>query len=360
MPRIRPEVRGIVPYKPGKPIEEVARELGLEEIIKLASNECPLAPFPEVQAAIAAATTELNRYPDNERFRLRLALSDNLAVPPDHIWFGAGSTELLVAAAQVVGGPGTSAVYAWPSFVMYRIATRLAGAEAIEVPLDAEFRHDLAAMAAAVRPDTSVVYVCNPNNPTGTHVPGSEVGDLIDRLPDDVLAVVDEAYYDYAQAADYGSMLSRALERPNVIVARTFSKVYGLAGLRVGYAIGDPDTIAELRKAQAPFSVNTLAQVAAIEALRHPDRVEERIRANAEGLKLFHEELTARGIVHADSQTNFVYLVLDRDGGELKRQLLELGVIVRPMSGGAVRVTVGTEPENRRFFAALDLVLASP
>ncbi len=269
---------------------------------------------------------------------------------------GAGSTELLLCLAGAVGGGG-SMVYAWPSFVMYRIATKLAGSEAVEVPLDADLRHDPEALAAAVRTDTRALFVCNPNNPTGTHLGGEVVGELIKRVPDDVLIVIDEAYHEYVQSPDYESMLRVATERDNVVVTRTFSKVYGLAGLRVGYAVGNPQLVAEMRKLQAPFSVSDLAQVAAIEALRHQDRVEERVRRNTAELKRFQDELEARGIAHPESQANFVFI---RPGGNdaiLYRELLERGIIVRPMTQGWLRVTVGTEDENTRFFSALDSVL---
>ncbi|MGH8874723.1 MAG: histidinol-phosphate transaminase [Acidimicrobiia bacterium] len=357
LPTFRPDVSAISPYRPGRPVEEVARELGLDQIVKLASNECPYPPFPEVLAAITDAAGGLNRYPDNERFYLRHAVADQLGVPESHLWFGGGTTELLVATAQAVGGPGTSAVYAWPSFVMYRIATRLAGARAVEVPLDARHRHDLEAMGAALRDDSTVVYLCNPNNPTGTYVASDALVAFVNSVPARTLVVVDEAYFEFATAADFGSALPLALERPNVMVTRTFSKVYGLAGLRVGYAVTAPEIITELRKAQPPFSVNSLAQVAAMEALRHQDRVAERTRLNTDALKLFAEELTQRGLEFADSQTNFVYLRVGDDAAAVGDALLGRGVVVRPMSDGWARVTVGTEHENRLFFQALDSVL---
>jgi histidinol-phosphate aminotransferase len=355
VPTFREELRSITPYRPGKPIEEVAREQGLERIIKLASNESPLPPFPEVQQAIARHAAEANRYPDNERFHLGRAVARHHGIPEEYLLFGGGTTELLLVTALSVSGPQTSAVYAWPSFVMYPIVTKLAGARGIEVPLH-DMRHDLEAMAAAVREDTTVVYVCNPNNPTGTYVAGEDLFEFIERLPGRVLVVVDEAYYEFVQTADYGSALPLALERDNVLVTRTFSKVYGLAGLRVGYLIGRPGTLDQLRRAQIPFSVSSLAQVAAIESLNHPDRVTERIERNAEGLKLFSDELAARRIPYAESQTNFVYLRPGDDARTAHQAMLRRGVIIRPMEDGWCRVTVGTEAENRTFFETLDEV----
>ena len=359
MVRIRPEVRQIVAYTPGKPEDEVARELGLTDIAKLASNECPEPPFPEVERVIAASAGAVNRYPDNDRFRLTEALSRHLGVPTESILIGAGSTELLLCLAGAVGGGG-SMVYAWPSFVMYRIAAKLAESEAVEVPLDADLRHDPDALAAAVRSDTRALFVCNPNNPTGTHIAGAAVRSLIERVPDEVLVVIDEAYHEYVRSPDYESMLPVATERDNVVVTRTFSKVYGLAGLRVGYAVTNPELITELRKVQAPFSVSDLAQAAAIEALRHQGRVEERVRRNTAAVEKFHIELEARGIEHSDSQANFVSIRPGGDERHLYQALLHQGVIVRPMSQGWLRVTVGSEGENVRFFSALDSILEEP
>ncbi len=355
MPRLRPDLAAISPYRPGLPIDEVQRRFELDRVIKLASNESPLPPFAEVRAAITDAVAGLNRYPNNDRLELRQAVARHLDVDPSRLWFGGGSNELMLVTALAAGGPGTSAVYAWPSFGLYREATKVAHATGVEVPLDADHRHDLAAMAAAVRPDTTVVYVCNPNNPTGTHVSAQAVFDFVDAIPSDVLVVIDEAYYEYVQAVDYHTALPLAEERDNVLVAHTFSKVYGLAGLRVGYMVGAPELIAELRRVQLPFTVSALAQAAAIEAVRHQDRVAERVERNAEGLKLFTEALTERGIPLAESQTNFVYCRPTDDGEALAEALLPHGVIVRVMGDpGWIRVTVGTEAENLAFFAALD------
>ncbi|MDP8959561.1 MAG: histidinol-phosphate transaminase [Actinomycetota bacterium] len=356
MPTFREDLQSITPYRPGKPIEEVAREYGLERVVKLASNESPLPPFPEVQEAIARHAGQLNRYPDNQRYYLRQAVAGHHGIPEQHLLFGAGTTELLLTIALAVGGPGTSAVYAWPSFIMYPIVTKLAGAGSIEVALDERLRHDLEAMAAGVRPHTTIVYVCNPNNPTGTYVPADDLFEFIDRLPGRLLVVVDEAYFEYAQAADYGSALPLALERDNVLVTRTFSKVYGLAGLRVGYLVGHPDTLDQLRRAQIPFSVSSIAQVAAMESLKYPVRVAERIQRNAEGLKLLSDELAERGIPFVESQTNFVYLKAGGDSQRAHQACLGKGAIIRPMAEGWCRVSVGTEVENRAFLEALDEV----
>ena len=357
MPRYRPDIDAIPRYVPGRPIDEVARELGIPHIDKLASNEHPAPPFPAVLDAIAAATSGLNRYPDSGGYELTRAIASHHDVPPEAVWIGAGSSEVLRCIALSVGGPGTSAVYAAPSFVMYTISTLIAGSEPVTVPLDANLDHDLDAMAAAIRPDTTVVYVCNPNNPTGGFRSAADVAAFIEEVPDDVTVVVDEAYFEYVTDPSYGSMKDLAMESANVVVARTFAKVYGLAGLRVGYGIGNPDHVARLRTPQAPFSVNTLAQVAAIEALRHQDEVAERSASNAIGRERLARGLTDLGIAVAPSQTNFVYFEPDRDPSALSEELTRRGTIVRVLGPG-VRVTVGTPEENARFLDSMEELYA--
>jgi histidinol-phosphate aminotransferase len=359
MLRFRDDLQRIPTYTPGTSIEEAARRLGISDIAKLASNECPLPPFPEVVEAIADGGAAVNRYPDNDCTELRAEVAEHLSVAPESLLFGTGSASLMLIAALALGGPGRSIAYAWPSFGLYRIAARISHSREVEVPLAADHRLDLHALAAAIRPDTSLVYLCNPNNPTGTHVPAAAVAEFVATVPDDIMIIVDEAYYEYVRAADFGTALPLAMERPNVFVARTFSKVYGLAGLRVGYLVGDPDAIGELRRVQVPFSVNSLAQVAAIETLRHPERLEERVQRNADAMKQFTEELTERGYEFTDSQTNFVYLHPGDRRDAFLDAMARNGIVLRPFGRGWMRVTMGTEGENARFFAALDEVEAS-
>ncbi len=356
MPRFRADVSRISPYTPGRPIADVAAEYGFDPttVVKLASNEAPLPPFPAVREAMAAAIGETNRYPDNDCLELRAAIAEHLAVPAGTVWVGGGSSELLRVIGTAAGGPGTSAVYAWPSFIIYRLASIIGMSEPVEVPLAPGHRHDLPAMAAAIRPDTTIVYVCNPNNPTGSHLSGQEVADFVGQVPADVLVVIDEAYHEYVTAPDYHGALALALERPNVLVTRTFSKVFGLAALRVGYAIGSPETITELRKAQAPFTVAAMGQAAAIEALRHPAELGERVAQNTAGRDQIERGLADRSIEYVPSQANFVYFRLDGPTAETTTALLRHGVIVRPFADGWVRVTVGTPYENGRFLSALD------
>ena len=353
MPTFRPELNSLPTYIPGRPIDEVARELGIADIVKVASNEHPEPPFPEVQATIAESAKGVNRYPEDSSHYLVRALAHRHGISPEHVWMGAGSSQLLGCIALAVGGAGTSAVYADPSFVMYPIATGVAGAEPIEVPTDDLLRLDLEAMARAVRDDTTVVYVCNPNNPTGTHVATAALDAFISRIPERVLIVVDEAYGEYASAPDYATSIPHAIARNNVLVTRTFSKIYGLAGLRVGYAIGQPSTLRTLRKVQPPFSVNTVAQAAALTALEHDERLEERIKTSAAGRDEIEAALAKRGIEFAPSQANFVLFLPEADPRDLETAMLEDGVIVRRL-GPRIRVSVGTADENRRFVEALD------
>ena len=357
MIRIRDDVRPIAPYRPGRPISEVAREYGFDpaDIVKLASNESPLPPVRPAIAAMSEEVGNINRYPDNDCHDLRHGLASHLDVPADHLWVGGGSSELLRVIATALGGAGTSAVYAWPSFVIYRLATILAGATPREVGLTADHVHDLEAMRSAIDDTTTVVYVCNPNNPTGSHLPGEEVERFVDAVPDDVLVVIDEAYHEYVTADDYRTGVPLALSRRNVIVTRTFSKVYGLAALRVGYAIARPETITELRKAQAPFSVTSVGQVGALASLAADDEIGRRVELNAAERSRLEQAFADRAIEYVASQANFVYLRLGSSTEATADAFIRNGVIVRPFGDGWIRVSVGTPDENDRFLAALDL-----
>ena len=357
MPTYRSDLDSIPSYTPGKPIGEVARELGIDSIDKLASNECPTEPFPEVVEAIAVAGVAVNRYPDSGQYELTNALARHHRVDPSAVWVGAGSSEVLRCTALSVGGQGTNAVFADPSFIMYRIATLVASAEPVAVPLDDNFQHDLDAMLAAINSETTIVYICNPNNPTGGIRSGHDIRAFIEAVDESVLVIIDEAYAEYVTDPSFASMLDHAPKAPNVLVARTFSKIYGLAGLRVGYGVGNPDLIARLRVTQPPFAVTTPAQVAALAALPLLDRVAERAEVNATGRSYLTAELSSRGFRVADSQANFVYFEPE-DAAGLFDLLLHEGVIVRVLGDG-VRVTVGTPEENGRFIQALDVARAA-
>lgn len=357
-PRLRTDLDRIDPYRPGRAIAEVAAAYGLDDVIKLASNESPEPPWPEVVDAMRSAMLDAHRYPDNERPSLTEALSGHLGIPETHIWCGGASNELMFMTALCMGGPSASTVYAWPSFSLYRIGSRTAFARDVAVPLTPEHRHDLEAMRSAIDDDTTLVFVCNPNNPTSTHVPGDALEAFIDSLPESTLVVVDEAYAEYATAPDFRSMMPLAASRANVMVTRTFSKVYGLAGLRVGYAVTSPDLISEFRRVQLPFSVTGVAEAAAVEALRHQDRVAGRVKRNRIEIDRISRGLDERGVPVADSQANFVYADFSPRGGEIVEALLQRGIIVRPVyPEGFLRITAGTPEENSRLLDAVDEVL---
>jgi len=356
VPAFRKDLSSIGVYSPGKPIEEVMREYGVTDIVKMASNECPQEPFAEVQAAIGRAAQESHRYPDTAAYNLSIDIAELHGVDPGQVWVGPGSTPILVSIALAMGGPGTSAVFSDQSFIMYTIATAYAGAEPIRVPIGSDLRMDVDGLAAAVRSDTTVLYLCNPNNPTGTYIDSAAVGRLIDNVPRDVLIVVDEAYEEYLTAPDHTSAIRLAVERDNVVVTRTFSKVYGLAGLRIGYVIGATETISELRRLQAPFATTNISLAAAREALRHQDLVAERVKTNAAGRNELAAGLRALGVDCGDSQANFVLMGPVSEAAVLAEKLLHVGVIVRPF-GDHIRVTVGSAAENARFLTELEQLL---
>lgn len=356
MLRFRSDVSQINPYRPGKPIIEVAADFGFDpaDVVKLASNEHPLPPMEAAQKAIVERIREVNRYPDNEARLLRRALADDLGVDYDCVWVGAGSSELLRVAATALGGPGTSAVYAWPSFVVYRLASIIAGSRPIEVPLDATYRHDLEGMREAINADTSLVYICNPNNPTGTVVSAAALEEFVSSIPADVAIVIDEAYHEYVVSPEYSTSIRLVEEYPNVIVTRTFSKVYGLASLRVGYAVARVGVVSDLRKAQGPFSVTDMGQAGAVASLADKRELARRIRSIAAGRETVETALARLGVEYVPSQANFVYFRLGAGKEEIATAFLHHAVILRLFSGGWLRVTVGTDDENRRFLEALE------
>ena len=357
MVRIRTEIDRLVPYDGGPGFEEMALRFGAKGIAMLAGNEYPTPPFPEVLDAIAGAAAGINRYPDAGTVRLREALAGMLGTTPDCVWTGAGSSENLTTAARALGGPGTSFVYPWPSFAMYPINAVYADAESIMVPLDDALRTDLKALYGAIREDTTLVIICNPNNPTGSYASRAEVQAFADRVPESTLVLVDEAYGEFVAAEEDSSLIPLAVERPNLVVARTFSKIYGLAGLRVGYMVGQAPTLRSLRKAQSPFVVGSLAEVAATTALRFPERVRERFELNRRGVDYIEGALSDRGIRYVPTQANFIWLRLGPGTPGVVQELLEMGTLIRKGTEEWTRVSIGTESENRRFIEHLDLVL---
>jgi histidinol-phosphate aminotransferase len=332
------------------------------ELVKLASNETPWSPHPAVIEAIERELRTLNRYPDPEKSRLRAAIAKRLETQPGRISIGNGSCEILLAAADALLEPGSEIVYAWPSFSMYPHLAAQGGARAIEVPLDAAGRHDLEAMAREVTVATRIVLVCNPNNPTATALPIDEIDAFVADLPRHVCVILDEAYVEFSVLQDPDESLPLADRHPNLVLLRTFSKVYGMCGLRVGYGLGSEEFRLAVDRVRQPFSVNSLAQAGAVEALEHQDEVVRRVeRVVVERLHM-EEELAERGLETSESQANFSWVSLgDRDESAVMRGLGERGVIVRGGRDlgdeGHMRVTYGTRQENDRFLAALDEVL---
>ena len=350
-------IRAISPYIPGKPVSELAREYGLDErdIIKLASNENPLGPSPKAIAAITRAAAELTRYPDGAGFDLKAALAKRNRVDPRQIVLGNGSNDILELVAHAFLRPGLSAVFARHSFAVYPLATQAFGATGIEVPA-LNYGHDLPAMRAAIRGDTRVVWLANPNNPTGTWLPASDIKTFIDALPRDVLVVLDEAYNEYLPPAQQVDTAAWLREFPHLVLSRTFSKAYGLAALRVGYGLMDAKVAAMLERVRQPFNVNALAQAAAIAALDDADYVRESYEKNRSGMQQLENGFRALSLEFIPSHANFICVKVG-DAPRVNLELLSRGVIVRPVGNYAMpeflRVTIGTAEENAKFLDAL-------
>lgn len=352
-----PYVRAIAPYQPGKPISELARELGLNEadIVKLASNENPLGPSPMALAAAQDALHDMALYPDGAGFALKAKLSEKLGVAANQVVLGNGSNDILDMAARAFLAPGTSAVYAQHAFAVYPIATQTVGAQGIAVPAK-NYGHDLAAMRAAIRDDTRVLWIANPNNPTGTFLPWAEIEAFLETVPPQVLVVLDEAYGEYLPTDDRCDTLAWIERFPNLLISRTFSKAYGLAGLRVGYGVGHPDVIDLLNRVRHPFNVNAPALAAAEAAL---DDIEFLLRSyalNSAGMAQLTAGLTDMNVATVPSKGNFL-LAKVGDAARINAELLKRGVIVRPVANYGLpeflRVSVGLAGQNTRFLDAL-------
>jgi len=351
-------IRSIAPYQPGKPISELARELGLNEadIIKLASNENPLGISPKAAAAIAAAIAELSRYPDGSGYALKQALAAKLGVGAEHIVLGNGSNDVLEMAARAFLAPRTKAIYSQHAFAVYPLATQAAGATGIETPAR-EYGHDLAAMLRAIDSDTRVVFIANPNNPTGTFVSPSEMEAFLQQVPAQVLVVLDEAYQEYLPAELQADSVTWLRRFPNLVITRTFSKIYGLAGLRLGYALAHESVADLMNRVRQPFNANSIALAAAVPALDDVDFIRRSREVNFAGMARLTEGFKRLELPYISPQGNFVSVRVG-DGAEVFKRLLRRGVIVRPIAGYGMpqhlRVTIGSEPENARFLQALE------
>jgi len=362
-----PGVRALQPYQPGKPVAELEREFGIRHAIKLASNENPFGPSPQALAAGSAAMQGIARYPEGSGHALVARLARLHDVAPGNITLGNGSNDVLDLVARVFLTPEHEAVYSQFAFAVYPISVQAAGgvarvAAAHDGSRGPAYGHDLAAMHALVNARTRVIFIANPNNPTGTWLPAAELEDFIASLPDHVLVVVDEAYFEYVETPDYPDT-SRWLDRyPNLIVTRTFSKAYGLAGLRVGYALSHPAVAGLLNRVRQPFNVNMIAQAAALAALDDTQHLQDCVRRNRAGMQQLVAGFTAQRLPYIESAGNFVAIDVGRPGPEVYQALLQEGVIVRPVANytmpNHLRVTVGSTAENTRFLAALEKVLS--
>ena len=352
-----PYVREIAPYQAGKPIDELAREFGLDpkSIVKLASNENPRGMPESAKCAITDAMTDLGRYPDSNGFALKSALSAKLNVPADWITLGNGSNDILELAAAALLSPGRSCVYAQHSFAVYSLATQARGARAIVVPAK-DLGHDTEAMALAIASDTTLVYIANPNNPTGTHLPADALTRFLARVPPQVVVVIDEAYNEYLPPDRRFDSIQWVRKYPNLLISRTFSKAYGLAGLRVGYGLAQTALTDLLNRVRQPFNVNAIAQAAALAALKDHAFLEQSYQLNAAGMQRMVEAFRKLRLEFVPSYGNFV-LVKVGDAGSVYQQLLKRGVIVRPVANYDLpewlRVTIGLPEENERFVKAL-------
>lgn len=349
-------IRGISPYVPGKPITELAREMGLavESIVKLASNENPLGMSPKARAAVEQAIAGIERYPD--QFELIAKIAERLGVAQNQVVLGNGSNDVLDLAARVFLAPGRSSVFAQHAFAVYPLATLSTGAQCVVAPAK-HYGHDLAAMQAALRPDTRLVWIANPNNPTGNFLPYAEIHAFLKAVPADVAVVLDEAYNEYLPPADRVDTVGWLKEFPNLIITRTFSKIYGLAGLRVGYAVASPEAADLMNRVRQPFNVNNLAIAAAAAALDDHLFIAESFQLNRRGMEQIVAGLKRLGLEHIPSHGNFVTFAVS-DGPAVNQKLLKQGVIVRPIGGyglpNHLRVTIGLETENARFLEALE------
>ncbi len=352
-------VKAIAPYQPGKPVSELQRELGLTDIVKLASNENPLGASPLALAAMRGALAEVARYPDGNGFELKSALARHHGVAPEQIVLGNGSNDVLELAARVFLRPGAAAVFSRHAFAVYPLVTQAMGAVCIETPAR-NFGHDLDAMLTAVTPQTRIVFIANPNNPTGTLLPSSQVEAFLREAPEKVLVVLDEAYYEYLPAESRGNSVDWLREFPNLAITRTFSKAYGLAGLRVGYALASREVADLMNRVRQPFNVNSLAQAAAVAALADQEFVQRSHDLNAQGMARITAGFEKMGVDFIPSFGNFVSFRVG-DARSAYRRLLEQGVIVRPIANYGLaeylRVTVGLPDENERFLATLGQVL---
>ena len=356
----QPGVQALQPYQPGKPIEELERELGISNIIKLASNENPLGPSRLALEAVARSKRDMARYPDGSGFELKKALSDYLGVTPAQLTLGNGSNDVLELIARAYGGPGTEIIFSQYAFAVYPLACIAVGATPVQTPAR-EWGHDLEAMQAAITDKTRLIFIANPNNPTGTCLGKVALERFLNAVPENVIVVLDEAYGEYIDAPDYPDALALMTRFPNLVVTRTFSKAWGLASLRIGYAISHPQIANVLNRVRQPFNTNSFALAAAAAVLSDRDYLAEGKAINSQGLAQLQQGFGEQKLSFIPSLGNFIAFDTGRNGVDVYNALLQLGVIVRPLAGygmpNHLRVSVGLPQENQRFLEALAQVL---
>ncbi|MGB4503950.1 MAG: histidinol-phosphate transaminase [Syntrophaceticus sp.] len=356
----RPAILTLDPYVPGKPIEEVEREFGITGVIKLASNENPLGPSPTVIEALKAAAPRVFNYPDSNCYYLKKEMVSLLNLTEDHFIFGNGTDELIKLIGETFLNPGDEVIYPWPSFSEYIFASKLMGANINAIPLNEHYQHDLKKMAESVGEKTKLIFICNPNNPTGTIVDKEEMLEFLDKIPSDILVIVDEAYYEYVDDLHYSSAVE-LIKNKRVIVLRTFSKIYGLAGLRIGYGIANPDIISLINRVREPLNGNMMAQEAAVAALRDQTHVRQSKEMIIDGKDYLYQEFKRLGLDYVPSETNFIFVNVNTDSRKVFTALLKEGVIIRTGDifdyPNYIRVTVGTPEQNKRFIISLEKVL---
>ena len=355
-----PGVQEIQPYEPGKPVEELERELGLTDIVKLASNENPLGASEKVIASLASAYPDLARYPDGSAYLLKRRLSEFLNVPENQLTIGNGSNDVLELLARVYLSRDNESIISQHSFVVYPLVTKAIGAALKVIPAK-NYSHDLEGTLAAISEKTRMVFIANPNNPTGTWVNENDLTRFLDQVREDVIVVLDEAYFEYVQEPDYPNGIELSKKYPNLVVTRTFSKAYGMAALRLGYSISRPDIADLMNRIRQPFNVNSLSLVAALAALDDQDHVKRSVELNTTGMRYLESECRRLGLDFIPSVGNFLTIDFGRDASPVYEGLLHEGVIVRPIGvyelPNHLRVTIGTPDENERFSSALESVL---
>ena len=356
------DIYKIKAYQPGKPIEEVKREFGLKNVIKLASNENPLGPSPKAVEAIKEYVSKINFYPDGGSYYLKKALGEKLGAKEENIILGNGSDEIVSLITRIFLQKGDQAIMGDPSFLMYKIDAQLSQAKVASVPLK-NFRLDLSEMSKAISSRTKLIFISNPNNPTGTIITEDEVEHFLKDVPPRILTVFDEAYYEYVEDTNYPQSIDLLDKNSNIIILRTFSKIYGLAGLRVGYGIGSPEVIDLLNKARPPFNVNSLAQVAALASLEDEDQVNQSKSLVREGKEFLYSNLRRLKVSFIPTQANFILIKIGKKAKDVEGELLKKGIIVRGMGAynlpHYIRVTIGTKPQNEEFIKNLQTILSS-